>query len=575
MSSRTPRVSRRSFLAAAGGLTAGVLSDVAVQAAVPTDWNHEADVVVVGSGAAGLAAAVAASHQGAATLVLEKAPAIGGTTAKSGGAWWIADNHLMRRDGIADPRADAIAYMARCSFPDRYNPEAPHLGLGPHELSLIETYYDQGSRVTAELHRIKALIPTYFVGYDEVKYLDYFAHFPEDKAPRGRSLAPDDGKGGRASGTEMIRQLAGAAERAGTKILTSHRAIDLIVNAAGEVAGLVCEADGMSVSIRARKGVVFGSGGFTHNRAATRTYLRGPIVGGCAVPTNTGDFLSIAARLGADMGNMTHAWWSETVLEQAAAFASVPSNAFVFPGDSSILVNRFGRRVVNEKTTYNERTQVHFNWDPAAGEYPNLLLFLVYDQRVADNPGVGYNYPMPPKGTTAPYVIEGATLENLAANIDQRLIRLASSANLPSISRLDRSFVNQLKGTIARFNGFAETGVDGDFGRGTHLIDRSLIAHPPNGKPNPTMYPLSQAGPFYSIILAAGTLDTKGGPRIDSNGQVIRVDGQPIPGLYGAGNCVASPAGQAYWGGGGTLGPAVVFGYLAGSHAAASRVKAV
>jgi len=182
---------------------------------------------------------------------------------------------------------------------------------------------------------------------------------------------------------------------------------------------------------------------------------------------------------------------------------------------------------------------------------------------------------MPPKGTTAHYVIEGATLENLAANIDQRLIRLASSANLPSISRLDRSFVNQLKGTIARFNGFAETGVDGDFGRGTHLIDRSLIAHPPNGKPNPTMYPLSQAGPFYSIILAAGTLDTKGGPRIDSNGQVIRMDGQPIPGLYGAGNCVASPAGQAYWGGGGTLGPAVVFGYLAGSHAAASRVKAV
>ena len=133
--------------------------------------------------------------------------------------------------------------------------------------------------------------------------------------------------------------------------------------------------------------------------------------------------------------------------------------------------------------------------------------------------------------------------------------------------RLASDFTANLKATVERFNGFAATGVDLDFHRGETPIEPAWQG-PSRGAPNRTMTALSSSGPYYALLLGAGVLDTCGGPVIDPHGRVLRTDGAAIPGLYGAGNCVASPTGQGYFGAGGTIGPAIVFGYLAGAHAA-------
>jgi 3-oxosteroid 1-dehydrogenase len=567
-----PRLTRRKFVAAssiatAAGVLAGTSQQVwALGESAATPWQQEADIIVAGSGAAACAAAVCSAARGNSVLMLEKAATPGGTTAKSGGGWWVPNNSHMRRDNIADPKPDAIKYMARCSFPTRYNPTLHLLGLQQEDYDLIETYYDYASVATDELAELGALQSAYFLGAQGDQFLDYYSHLPEDKAPRGRCLCPAaaDGKA-LAVGAEMIRQMMSYGEKNGVKLLLQHPVQKLITNADNKVIGVEAEHQGKTLSFRARKAVIFGTGGFSQNDQMSLNFLRGPIFGGCAVPTNTGDFVHMSATVGAQLGNMNNAWWAQVVLEQALQNRSVATDVFNLPGDSGFLVNRYGKRVVNEKMVYNERTQAHFHWDPVAGEFPNLLLFMIYDQRTIDNLGSRYNFPVPFAGNTAPWVISGADFKELEQNINTRLKSLADK--LPAGLQLDAQFGPQLQATVQRFNRFAETGVDEDFQRGKNAIDRSFQVSTSNGKPNPTLYPVADTGPYHCILLGAGTLDTKGGPRVNRNAQVLDGNGNPIAGLYGAGNCVSSPAGQAYWSGGATLGPALTFGYLAAKHA--------
>jgi hypothetical protein len=130
---------------------------------------------------------------------------------------------------------------------------------------------------------------------------------------------------------------------------------------------------------------------------------------------------------------------------------------------------------------------------------------------------------------------------------------------------MSADFASNLRATIDRFNGFARAGKDLDFHRGerqVELLFNGPAAEQPAG-PNPTMFPISDSGPYYATLLTGGNLDTKGGPATTANGQVLDRMGRPIPGLYGAGNCVASASGRAYWAGGATLGPFMAFAYLA------------
>jgi succinate dehydrogenase/fumarate reductase flavoprotein subunit len=578
------RVSRRDFLQLAGvagaALSAAACATATVSATHSAEspaFDVETDVAVVGSGAAGATAALYAAANGAQVVVLEKGPVFGGTTAKSGGVYWIPNHPIERASGLKEPREVTLQAMCRSSYPLYFGAEKPHYGLPQNEYELIETLYDRGADAVVGLEKMGALVsmsadslvgplPDYFEPPDAGKIVDrrYWAR---------RS----DGSFG--LGDEMVRQLRAGLESHKVPVLMAHRATRALVNARGELVGLeVQKLGGPTLRLRARRGVVFASGGFTHDEELTRNFQPGPVFGGCAVPTNQGDFVRIAESLGAKLGNMQSAWRAQIVLEQALQFSSTPDDVFMPPGDSMVLVNRHGRRVVDEKANYNERTRAHYAWDPVNHEWPNLLLFMIYDPRTAEL--FAGRFPLPAAGMSAPYVVTGAGVTGLAKALDARLAELARRTGGV---RLDASFANALGETVKRFNASAERGVDPDFQRGLRIYDREWhskiwsfanqgTSHKLPTK-NATMFPIADSGPLHAIILAPGTLDTNGGPVIDRGARVLDAFGKPIPGLFGAGNCIASPTGPSYYAGGGTLGPAVTFGCIAGENAAREPVK--
>jgi predicted oxidoreductase len=354
-------------------------------------------------------------------------------------------------------------------------------------------------------------------------------------------------------------------------VLPGYR-VKEILRDGDQVVGVEAEGPDGARRFLGRKAVIFATGGFTHNRELMDRHMPGYIPGGGAASQSRGDFVSLTKDLDVELAHMDKAWLGEVPVEFAIQSPETPLLLFVPFGDSMLYVDSKGRRSVNEKIPYDRRGQLHFVTDDD-GEQPNKLLFMIYDKVVANDPNAlsPTRWPIPPAGESGPWVVEAPTLKELVSELRERLARI--SENTGGI-QLNPEFGDQLARTIARFNSFAESGRDEDFGRGDLPIEVDTTGMTrPGSHPNPTMYPLSPQGPYYAVILAAGTLDTKGGPRTDSVGRVLRSDGSPIAGLYGVGNCVASPSGGAYWSGGNTLGIACTFGYLAGSAAgrAASR----
>ena len=560
---------------------------VVYAAAHEVPWTDEVDVVVAGSGAAGWSAAIAARRRGVDVLVLEKLAQVGGTTAKAGGecggtpspgelpqragTWlWICNHPWLAELGHDDPRDDALRYLARLARPMRFDPTSPTLGLPDDEFALLEAFYDHGRRVVSELDTLGAphLRPL-------AETWDYWADLPENRTPRGRALYVPLPDGREATGAEIVAAMSAAAEHLGVEVRTASPVHGLIVDPdTGAVIGVQCGATAASASlVRARGGVVFATGGFTHDAQLRGSYLPAPITGGLAARGSTGDVVHLAAALGARLSNMNEAWLTPMVLDHGTEPAS---GAFRLPGDSMVLVDRFGRRAVNEKVTYNEMTRAFLRWDEALGEYPNRMLVMLFDQSVSERcramPGdapidEGGGNPLARVGGADHHEIVADSLADLATRIDERLSR--HHDRFPGL-RLAPDWADRTHDTLVRFDHAARAGVDPDFRRGETRTQRARSGPPRSAEfPNPTMHPFDHGGPWRAVLLVAGTLDTKGGPMIDPNGRIVRPDGTAITGLYGAGNCVASPAGQAYWGGGSTLGLAVTFGWLAGEHAAA------
>lgn len=536
-------------------------------------WNEEFDIVVVGTGAGGFSSALNAHRHGSSVVMLEKASEVGGTTKKTAAWYWIPNNSFMQEAGVEDDKQDAIRYMARLSRPQAYDPDDERFGMSEWEYAFMEAFYDNASIANDTLIEQGALKPLYAPDVP-----DYHSTLHENKAPYGRTLFPEDPSGEPGKGPEMVRRFLATAEEKEIPIRLEHRVESVVIDDEGAVAGVVASNNGSEVAFRARQAVIFASGGFTQNRELRHNFLQASIFGGCAAPTNEGDFVEISTALGLPLRNMNYAWMAPMPLEIWLQHSPYTSGVFASPGDSMLWVNKYGQRVINEKEIYNEQTFVFFEYDQKKMEYPNLLMFPIWDQRTHDlwKATEAIEETDPPRLALDNYgnfiyddfhVIQGDTLEDLARNIEARLEQLSSETG---DFALDESFTAQTPKTIQRFNELARTGKDEDFQRGENPIELVFNgeAQPGNDTGNPTMYPISDEGPYYATILVAGSLDTKGGPRTNTNGQVLDLYGEPVPGLYGVGNCVASASAQGYWAGGGTLGPTITFGYLAAEHAA-------
>ncbi len=521
------------------------------------------DVVVVGSGAAAFAAAATARSKGSEVVMIEKAPKVGGTTRRSGGGYWTPNNHLQRKAGYVDNRDDAIRYMARYSYPDQYNPNDSRYGLTEHQLDLIVSFYDNASEMAEYLENIGAMRSVMGVGWSGKAYCDYAEFLPENKGIRGRTLFSENDKG--RMGFGLIVKFEDWARNNGITIVTDCRATD-VIKKDGSVIGVEAVMGGEKTRFYARQGVIFGTGGYSHNADFMRQFQPGPIYGGCAVPTNTGDFIPIAGRAGAKIGNTRGAFRGDSLVEPHLEDPSAITTVFFIPGDSVIYVNKHGKRYVNEKRNYNDRGKRHFDWDSERAEYVNMLTFMIADDRVATlwqgQP------PFPKKGDEKQkYLITADSLDSLADGIAEHLKNIADRTGGFS---LDPSFKENLKETVKMFNKYAEDGKDPEFGRGDRDYDKEWsmrvpagVEWPEKGSRNITMHPIVKP-PYYAVILGSGTLDTNGGPVIDGKARVLGWDDEPIDGLYGAGNCIASPTADTYWGGGSTIGPAMTFGYIAG-----------
>ena len=526
-----------------------------------SEWTRVVDVVVVGSGVAGLTAAVTAARKGASVLVLERGALPGGTTAKSGGVLWIPNNKFMRARGLVDKREDAMRYMAKSAYPTLYNAAHETLGLPRDKYRLIEAFYDTGHIAVDELTGAGIL------ALEEIFYPDYYADMPEDTAPEGRALKPVTWAGFRRGidkleGQILVDQLMAGCEKLGVNVQTNSRVLNPLKDESGEVVGLEVRVGHRTELIGARQGIVFATGGFLHNERMALEYLRGPVMGGAASEGSTGDFVSIGTSLGASLGNMTHAWWSQLVVELAIRNRATLRDVYSPYGDSMMMVNRYGRRAMNEKATYNERGQVHYHWDAGRREYPNYLMFWLFDDALIHNPQASrFRFPIPAPGEKLEYVVSASTWQGLGVAIRERLQKIAPHTGGVTLAP---EFDANLEATLARFNAMAAEGKDLDFTRGETPIEKAWAQAPREGAITGAMHPFARSGPYHCIVLGPAALDTKGGPVTDERAQVLHASGAPIAGLFAAGNCVASPAGQAYWGAGGTIGVALTYGFIAG-----------
>jgi 3-oxosteroid 1-dehydrogenase len=526
---------------------------------MPEMRRGEDNVVVVGSGAAGLAAALAAADAGAEVALLEHADHVGGTTAISGGVAWIPANHLATAAGLGDTADDALRYLRA-------------LGQGDYDDALVQVFVHSAAEVACTIEQRTRLRWSLLADWP-----DYHAELPGGRAG-GRSIWPEP--------LELPASVAGLVQTspessdASAAHSSDGRVTDAVVfrgpvrgrvlvgamleavleqgvtvEVGVPVGGLLVE-DGTVRGVRAggidRLGrVVLATGGFQHDADLARAFLPGPpeVLAPMGTPGCTGDALRWTAGLGVALGNMSEAWWMPAVFVPGETLDGAPfyrplHHERAQPG--ALMVDREGRRFVDEAQNYGDVGRSMLRFDAGSFAYPAAPCWLVFDSAYRRRTPVG------PIGPNDP---DPAWMRR-ADDIDA----LGDALGLPPGS---------LGRTVERFNADAARGVDTRFGRGDHGYDRWIGDARAE---HPTLAALASP-PFYAIEVRPGCLGTKGGPRTDASARVRRNNGGVVDGLYAAGNAAASPFGIGTAGGGSTIGPALVFGTRAGV-AAATDAKA-
>jgi 3-oxosteroid 1-dehydrogenase len=326
-------------------------------------------------------------------------------------------------------------------------------------------------------------------------------------------------------------------------------ALTSLIIEGGRVVGVRATRDGVEIAIRARRGVILGSGGFEKSEALREKYLPSPTDSdwSTAADSNTGAGIEAGVAVGAAIDLMDDAWWGPTIpLPSGPWFCLAERN---LPG--SIIVNSAGKRFMNEALPYVEAT--HAIYEGEATGVSHVPAWLVMDQRYRNRylfAGLSPRMPFPGRWYKFGTVRKASSLSGLAAEID-----------VPA---------EALEETIRRFNGFAASGIDEDFHRGESAYDRYYAD--PRVKPNPSLHTIDK-GPFYAVKIVPGDLGTKGGIVTDERARALRPDGSVIEGLYAAGNCSSAVMGHTYAGPGATIGPAITFGYLAAEDIARSQTN--
>jgi 3-oxosteroid 1-dehydrogenase len=543
-------------------------------------WDEQYDFVVVGSGGGGMLAAFAAHDAGLSSVVLEKGAKFGGSTALSGGAIWIPNNPTLKRHGHDDSRASVRTYLDL-------------LTAGKVPAERLDAYVDHGPAALALLGKSRWTKFTWMKGY-----ADYHPEL-EGGRPLGRSIEakPFDTRklgelekgqqpnslkgplglwitnreykdltmakrtwaGRRASlvaawrvssnavvrrhmstgGRALVARLRMALRDAGIPVLLRHAVTELVVEDGRVVGVVVTRNKTETVRIGARKGVLLACGGFDHNAEMRQQYLPegGQEDVSSGARTNTGDGIRLGVGLGAALDLMDDAWWMPSVRHPSGASIPLVSERAI---PCSVIVSGDGRRFTNESKPY-----VTFVHDQLAGKH--VPAWFVMDAKARAR----YPFAQVPQGVPFGKKYYESGIIHRADTLEA----LAGSIGVPA---------DALTETVTRFNGYARNGVDEEFGRGESAYDKYY--GDPNLK-NPCLDTLDKA-PYYAVRVEVGDLGTKGGLVTDARAQVLREDGTPVAGLYATGNVSASVMGNEYAGPGATIGPSMVFGYLAARHAA-------
>ncbi len=557
------------------------------------DTDCEVDLLIAGAGPAGMTAALVASLEGLDVLLCEKSDQVGGTGSTSAGTLWIPGNHQSQAAGMTDSAAQADIYLnALIGQASHRDIRKAYLQTGPTAIDYLCAHTDvqflpcgthpdyrsnmpgaalsgraivpmpfDGRLLGAEFRRIRPPIREFMVfggmmvGKADIAPLigrfQSFANFIYSAKLFARYLA-DRLKYLRGTrimmGNALIGRLFYSLRKRGVRILFEASIEDIVGDQRGVVSARV-KIGRNEITVKTRKGIVLATGGYAHNKRFRESFMPQPVPAhSLSYEGNLGDGVAIGERLGAKIApeHCTSGLWTPVSITTRpdGSKGLFPHLVLDRAKPGLIAVNSAGRRFVNEAASYHDFVLAMFESHKTV---PSIPAFLIGDAVFLKKYGMGIVYPghrNPEKFVDNGYLASAQSIDELAVKI-----------------AVDPA---QLRDTVARYNRFAETGVDIDFGKGETELNRF------NGDaqhaPNPCIGPVAVA-PFYALAVLPADIAVSTGLATDADARVLDADGNAILGLYACGNDMASVMGGSYPGPGTTLGPAIVFAYRAAMHA--------